>query len=286
VKRIALVWLTLLFCLADPIPTPIYHPARIAFYAIYPDDLSTKTQKRLILAETNDYEKEDPLYYLDYELTSVTLIYQKELDEKKALRFILPIHYVWGGFMDAPLDLFHEVTGTLHDYEHNEDGQNHVHIIYGEAYRTSDYLALGNIELEYKRRISPDLALKAGLKFPTAKRADGFGSSKIDLMAGLIARRGPFSLEIDATYLGKATFNAASTKRFVYYATLTYTRGPWSVDYRFASSPFNSPYPQYDSVSNAVDVAYTKGRYTFFVSENMAPFYNTPDFTFGVIVHF
>jgi len=234
-------------------------------------------------ASSSPYEKEE-VYYLDYELTSATLLYRQQLGQNSAARIIVPLYYIWGGFMDAPLDLFHEVTGTLHDYEHNQDGRNRVHLIYGEAHHTSDYLALGNIELEYKRRISPDLALKAGLKLPTAKRADGFGSSKIDLMAGLIAR--PFSLEIDATYLGKATFNAASTKRFVYYATLTYTRGPWSLDYRFASSPFNSPYPQYDSSSNVVDVAYTKGRYTFFVSENMAPFYNTPDFTFGVIVRF
>ncbi len=80
-KRIALLWLTLFFCLADPIPAPIYHPARIAFYAIHPDDLSVKTSTGLILAETNDYEKEE-VYYLDYELTSVTFISPKKSSMK------------------------------------------------------------------------------------------------------------------------------------------------------------------------------------------------------------
>ena len=283
-----ILFLIALTLFADTLPTTIMHPARLMFYSIYPTDTATHNSLTLTFTETNDYEKE-PVYYLDYELSALTLIAQKRVASDTSIRIIAPLYYVWGGFMDAPLDAFHNATGTLHGYRHNEDGKNRVHLYYGYAHKSSPYGAFGNIQVEVKQHFTLfglDQALICGLKLPTASKSSGFGSGKTDLMLGWIAQKGEFTLGLNLAYMGSFHIPNASVKRLHYFATLTWQHGNWLIDYRFASSPFSSSYVQFDSSSNIVDIAYKKGRWRFFVSENLAPFYNSPDLTLGIVYTF
>jgi hypothetical protein len=280
--------LSALFALADMLPTTIMHPSRLTFYSIYPTDTSVKDLATFTFSQTNDYEKE-PVYYLDYELSALTIVTQKKLAKRRSIRFIVPLFYIWGGFMDPVLDQFHKITGTLHGYRHNEDGKNRVHFYYGYAHKSSPYATLGNVQIEFKQRFEAlelHQAFICGIKLPTSSKSKGFGSGKTDLMLGWVAQKGDFTLNLNITYVGSFHIPSASARRFQYFATLGWRHGNWLVDYRFASSPFSSSYTQLDSPSNIVDVAYQKGRWRFFASENLSPFYNSPDFTLGVVYRF
>ncbi len=270
---------------ADTLVTGIFHPAQMGTFTPLPQPLEIKSRTVVSLSETNDYEKEPPYYHLDYELTTLLILKEIPLNATSSMTMILPLHRFWGGFMDDPLDSFHNATGTLHGYRHNEEGKNRLLIDYGPIHQRGSFATLGDAQIYYKKRLG-SYAIVASLKLPLHTKSKFFGSKKLAFGAGAIYKKGPLTLNLHITYNPKVTLAYATTKKLRYFAIASYRYGRWLAEYRFGSSPFHSKVPQFDSISNTLSLAYSLGAWRFFISENLAPFYNTPDFTIGVNYRF
>ncbi len=276
----------------EPLFTSIQHPIRLSFYALYPQ--STKIEKQFLLGwyESNDFENEN-ISLIDFEITTLALSYTHPYSDTSSFRIIVPIHYVWGGFMDKPLDWFHDATGLLNGSEHNIYGDNKTY------YKIGSYLdskgpfgMLGNIQIENTTLLplawyGAKYALSAGIKFPTNTKK-GFSSKRADFALTFIAQKDPFLLNLSLLYLGSFHLGSyASSRNFAYSAYLGYQYKKWVIEFRYLSSFFKAKYSTLDSDSNVLNIAYNiNKKVRFFVSENLQPFYGSPDFTIGVTYNF
>ncbi|WP_456390010.1 DUF3187 family protein [Hydrogenimonas sp.] len=310
---LSLLLFSALFLQADtfgPLEATIQHPARLQFYAPYPEGCDIADDDKLHvgvgLFQTNDYEKERH-YFLDYGLATLQLSTIYAYGNRSEIRVILPVHHIYGGFMDNALDRFHTVTGTLNGSRHNLEGKNRVHIRVFDhdgsplIDKEGAYTVLGNLQIEHKTLLPFHAygirhAVTVGIKIPLSKKKDGFSTEKVDAMAGWLTQK---VWENDALF---ANFNVVKTgtyrmgsilksKPLLYFAYLGYERRTaadrsWLFEYKFASSPYRSDDNSIDASSNVVDIVWRhrfKGnKLDVFISENLSPFKNTPDFTIGV----
>ena len=288
-KKVWLLLCTLSLFAMEPLLTTIEHPIRLAFYNLYPND--TKIEKKLSLtwSEANDYENED-IYLLDYELASLTFSLETPISQDESLRIILPVHHVYGGFLDGVLDWFHDATGLLNGTVHNIYGDNEVHYQIGNILSIhKPYTILGNIEIEYKKRLnfhpfSTNSALAFGIKIPASSKDRGFSSAKVDYSIIGILEKDNFLANISITKLGIVHLgNYAVSHKLLYSLYLGYHYKKWLFEYRFISSAFKSRYSTLDSPSNVVNIAYSINKHMrAFVTENLSPFYGSADFTIGL----
>ncbi len=277
---------------AAPLHFSIQHPWRMAFYPLIPTTPAIEDSATVSIVETNDFQNEKELL-LDYELTTLALTLSKKLDDKQALSLHIPFCRVWGGFMDAPLDWFHDATGLLNGAVHNIEGENRVILDFGTTHKRSSYSFLGNATITYKRLLvwhpfGADTAYRIGIKLPTAPKNSGFWTKRIDYLASLLVKYSDFVCNIDLLYLGRYNLaKSARAKRFAYSFYLDYTYAKWLFSWRYVSSYFSSRYAWFDTPSNVVSIAYSIDKHVrLFLSDNLAPFYGSPDFTIGVEIAF
>ncbi|BCD68831.1 DUF3187 family protein [Nitratiruptor sp. YY09-18] len=277
---------------AAPLQFAIQHPWRMAFYPLTPTDTTVKKSTTFTFTETNDYENEEHLI-LDYELSTLTLTQTYNLDTTKAVTLHLPLCQIWGGFMDKPLDWFHDVTGLLNGEEHNIKGDNRVFIDFGNIHQNSPYAFIGNATFEFKQLLpwhpkSTNFAYRVGIKIPTAPKSSGFGTKKVDYLVGFIGSYKKWLYNIDLLYLGKNRItNLAKSKRWAYSLYLFYSYKKWEISWRYISSFYTSDHDWFDSPSQIVNVTYQlNDRWSIFASENLTPFYGSPDFTIGAQLKF
>jgi len=277
----------------DPIPTTIIHPFRQMFYAFYGDlaKLSSEEEAKftLSLMETNDYDSSPP-YFFDYEVTSLVLLATQRI-ERVQFRLIVPMHYVYGGFLDPFLDAFHDITNTLKS-KHNIYGKNRVKIDFYSIHEDSPFFSFGNIELEAKTPIpNPylDAAVSVGVKFPTGTKKL-FSSKKPDYMAGLYLYKEIGGVALNFNFnmacLSKVEFDDVKSERMLYSYLLSLVYEEYVLEFRHITSPFISPHRSLSSNSNVINLGYRFKNFEFFLSENIAPFYGSPDITFGINYRF
>ena len=277
----------------EPLLTTINHPIRLAFYNLYPNDAKIAHRFSLTWSEANDYENED-IYLLDYELASVTFGLEMPISKTESLRIILPIHYIYGGFLDGVLDWFHDATGLLNGTVHNIYGDNKVHYQIGNILSIhSPYTILGNIELEYKKRLNfhpfnSNCALVFGIKLPGSPKDRGFSSAKMDYsLIGIIEKENLLA-NISITRLGRVHLGEyAVSQKLLYSLYIGYQYKRWLFEYRFVSSAFKSQYSTIDSASNVINIAYRFNKHLrAFITENLSPFYGSADFTIGLAYNY
>ncbi len=296
----------ILFCISaiagEPLFTTIQHPNRLRFYSVYPQSatIDKKFLANIALYETNDYEKENDLYF-DMEITTLQMIVGYAPDDTLQIRAIVPIYHIYGGFMDNFLDWFHDTTGLLNGKRHDIDGKNRVFYTLDHLFaKKSPYTVWGNIQIEAKR-VFPSFfdisqALAFGIKLPTSASLDGFGSGKADIMIGWLAQKRwqDDTLWINCNIVRNGEYHLdslASSRDIGYFFYLGWEHRyqkdrSWYLAYRYASSPFRSSHNAMDSVSNVIDLAWRIENFDLFISENLAPFYNSPDITIGVAYSF
>ncbi len=306
-KKFLLLFISL-FCFAkeSTILTTTMHPFRLAEYAFYPSSTSIPKDRqwhyRLAISETNDYNKESR-YFFDYEMTALTLQAQKALSSQSKLRILIPYYYVHGGFMDSFLNWFHRATNTLQT-PHNQYGNNKVFWEFGSIKKDSSFSTLGNIQIQtqlflQKRFFGWKQAVLLGLKLPTASKSSGIGKGKTDIMGGWalykkddrnswlinlwIARIAPFHLTQNTT-----------SRPLLYSLYLQWTKDFGNAQLLLGAKHISSGYHcacnDIDSSSNEIVLGWKRkifGKETIvFLSENLAPFYTSPDITFGIDISF
>ena len=292
-KKVWLLLCTISLFAMEPLLTTIEHPIRLAFYNLYPNDTQITHRVSLTWSEANDYENED-IYLLDYEIASLTLGIEHPINSDATFRLILPIHHIYGGFLDRALDWFHDATGLLNGTVHNIYGDNEVHYQIGNILSIhSPYTILGNIDLEYKKRLpykpfGATSALLLGIKIPGSPKDKGFSSAKTDYSLIGIIEKDNLLANISITRLGKLHLGAdAVSKKLLYSLYLGYQYKKWLFEYRFISSAFHSRYTTLDSCSNVVTVSYkVHKQLRAFITENLSPFYGSADFTIGLAYTF
>ncbi len=273
----------------EPLFTTINHPIRLAFYNLYPHNTKIEHKFLLTWSEANDYENED-IYLLDYELASLSFGLQIPLSQEESLRCIVPIHYVYGGFLDGALDWFHDATGLLNGTIHNVYGDNEVHYQINNILSIhKPYTILGNIEIEYKKRLNfkpfgARSAVAFGIKIPASPKDRGFSSAKMDYSIIGIVEKNNFLANLSVTKLGTIHLgNFAVSNKLLYSLYFGYQHHKWLFEYRFVSSAFKSKYSTIDSASNVINIAYDINKHLkAFITENLSPFYGSADFTIGL----
>lgn len=292
-KRFIALLLTLPLFGAEPLATAFYHPVRLPFYAMLPFTPTPHEDIQLLFAESNEFENEE-IFLADMEMTTLRMVYEHPIDTASSIRISIPLHAVWGGFMDGALDWFHDATGLLNGAEHNIYGKNEVHYRIGTLFtKNSSYSFVGDVTLEYKHTLpwqpfGMDLAAQVGCKLPTAPKYTQMASRKMDLAVALGAQKGDWIADLWIARLGtKRLGSYARSHRFMAGAYLSYSYKHWHFAYRFATAPYESHYSTLNSVANVVDIGYTFANgLTLFATENLAPFYTTMDFTIGVRYNF
>ncbi len=279
---------------AEPLSFALQHPARLAFYSLYAQSPSIKRglSSYVTLMQTNEYE-EEKVFFLDYGLATLQLDFRYGINEDSQLRLIAPIHYIYGGILDGFLDWFHSTTDTLHS-AHNRYGKYRVHIHYGDVSKNSPFFSLGNIELQYKKALHLDFpaAIVFGMKLPTAAKSNHLGSGRFDFALEFIASKKfeEFSLLTHLSIASLGSFHLkdfAKSRRWIYEGVFEMRYKKWQLQYRFSSSPYRSSYKELDAISNTLNIGYAlTPNLTLFISENLAPFYNSPDITFGLTYRF
>ena len=310
--------LSLLLCSAllltaddfGPLEATIQHPARLQFYAPYPEGCDIAKEGDLYfgvgLFQTNDYEKERH-YLLDYGLATLQLSARYAYSDRSQIRVTVPIHHIYGGFMDNLIDGFHTVTNTYNGSEHNAEGKFRVQMRLidrdGSVLidKDSSYTVPGNLQIEHKTLLPFQTygirhAATLGLKIPLSKKEDGFSTEKVDAMVGWLMQK---TWENDAIFANvhlvkTGTYRMGSilkSRPLLYFAYLGYERRTaadrsWFLEYKFASSPYRGGDDSIDTYSQVVDLVWRHrlrgNRLDIFISENLSPFENTPDFTIGV----
>ena len=288
-KKLLFLSILLLPLLAkEPLSFALQHPSRLAYYSLYAQ--SPHVQKgwsgSMTLMQTNDYE-EETIYLLDYGLATLQLDLRYGLDDTSQLRLIAPVHYVYGGFLDGFLDWFHSATGTLNGNSHNRYGKYKVHIHFAEVSKDSPFFSPGNIQIQYKRALGP-CALIFGLKLPTAHKSKSLGTGHPDVAVEITGEKAlndsTLLWQLSVARIGEFRFaDFGKSRRWIYEATVEWQYEKWQIQYRFSSSPYRSDYKVVDSISNVLNIGYALNhKTTLFVSENLPPFYNSPDITFGI----
>ena len=248
---------------------------------------------QILAAESNEFENEE-IVLADLEMTTLRIVYEHPLSSASSLRVSVPFHVVWGGFMDEPLDWFHDATGLLNGAEHNIYGDNEVHYRIDSLFtKDNSYSFVGDVTLEYKHALpwkpfGTALAAQLGCKLPTAPKYSHMASRKMDVALALGAQKDRWIANLWVARIGeKRLGDYARSHRLMAGAYLAYSYKRWQFAYRFATAPYESRYTTLSSVANVVDISYTfPGGLTLFATENLAPFYTTMDFTLGVRYNF
>ncbi len=297
-----------------PLDAAIQHPTRLRVYAIYPESCEIaddgKIHGSIGLFQTNDYEKEDH-YLLDFGMATLQMSGSYAYSDRAQIRLTLPVHHLYGGFMDNALDWFHSFTGSLNGARHNEEGKNKIAIqaIDPDGHVLIDkhapYTVLGNLQIEHKyllpfRTFGMHHAVTFGVKVPLSDKKDAFSTEKPDYMAGWLMQKNwrddALFVNFNVVKLGKFSIGSlAHSLSFGYFAYVGWEHllgggRSWLLEYKFASSPYHSAYHTIDSQSNVIDLVWRhrlgKNKLDLFISENLAPFYNSPDFTIGASLRF
>ena len=291
-KKFIFVLALFSFALArEPLSFAPQHPARLAYYSLYAQspDIHQGGSAYITLMQTNEYE-EERIFFLDYGLATLQFDLRYGLDEYSQLRLIAPFHYVYGGFLDGVLDWFHSVTGTLNGNSHNRYGKYKVHVHFGDVSKDSPFFSTGNIQIQYKQQLPFPIpsAIVIGIKIPSAQKSRHLGSGHLDVAAEVTAKKRVY----DSTLLFQASVarigefrlgDFAKSRRWIYEAIIEWQYEKWQLQYRFSSSPYRSDYKEVDSISNVINIGYALTKnLTIFASENLSPFYNSPDITFGL----
>ena len=192
--------------------------------------------------------------------------------------------------MDGALDWFHDATGLLNGTVHNIYGDNEVHYKIGDILSIhSPYTILGNIEIEYKKRLNFEpfgtrSAVAFGIKIPASPKDRGFSSAKTDFTLIGIMEKENLLANFSITRLGTVHLGAyAVSQKLLYSIYVGYQYRKWLFEYRFVSSAFKSRYSTIDSASNVINIAYRINRHLrAFITENLSPFYGSADFTIGL----
>ena len=275
----------------EPSFTTIDHPFRLMFYAPFAQNCSHENGIEFAWSESNDYEDHGDVL-LDMEIATLRTRITRVLGDTMSGWMEFGIHYVYGGFLDRPLDTFHNLTHTLGNRIHNAHGTNHI------TYRLGSYLAKHtpsvtptNLQLGLKHTSSwynLKWGVMGGVKFPTSPKKDGFGSGKPDYMIGFIMERDPWLFNFQAIRAGRSTIgNLATSRRWICTLYLGFTYYNWLFEFRSISSPFRSDKKVFDSCSNVINLAYNiTNDLQIFVTENLAPFFGSADFTIGISYQF
>ena len=275
----------------EPSFTTIDHPFRLMFYAPFAQSCSHDDHLEMAWSESNDYEDHKDVL-LDMEIATLRARITHLLGDETSGWMEWGVHYVYGGFLDRPLDTFHDLTHTLGNRIHNAYGVNHVNYRLGSFLaKDHPYVTPANLQLGIKHTVwwqETQWGVMGGVKLPTAPKKDGFGSGKPDFMMGLIIEHDPWLLNLQAIRAGKSDIgNLARSRRWIYSLYLGFSYHDWLLELRSITSPFRSGKKVLDSCSNVINLAYNiTNDLQIFATENLAPFFGSADFTVGMSYRF
>lgn len=299
-----LTLLTNLF--AETLEIPIQHPASIMVYNFTSKDTEIKDRVKVSLFESNIFEVSDK-HKIDFELTTLNLNYSKVINENSQIDITVPIHYVWRGFLDKPLHEFHNLVNQSTSRDRHNESKNRVNlsILNGEILNVdSSYLSLSNIQIEHKiyldRYKKFDIALIYGAKVPLAEgKSKYFTTGKIDFMGGVIFDyiRENYKMTFNTLFSYNSNYslkNIIESRDFRASLFFGYEReflsGDFMFEYQINTSPFKSTLKGYDKIVHILNLGYREklksGHITYFISENLEPFKNSPDLTIGMSYSF
>ncbi len=306
-----LVFPTISYCgeLDGPLATTVNYPPQMMFLSFSPDTVSVvkkgKTKYSLNVEYSNVFQRQENSknsIICDLEMMNVTGIFAYGILENLQWDIHLPIIFVGGGFLDGPIDSFHE-TLNLSRGERRHASKNKVRYrlkVDGkdvfDVHKTG--VLQGNISSFIKWRMGENWALRGGIKLPTAAKSKGFGSKKVDIGLDLAFEHAilpsvNMHSNLNYTYIGEPSFVHTKHYRcggsFGINASLT-KNTHIITQYSFLQSPFRTGLRKLDKVSHQITggIRYKKeGRcIDIFITEDITPYSTTPDITIGAALTF
>lgn len=127
---------------------------------------------------------------VDMEIYTVESLLRKSISDGVELTLRLPVHYTSGGFLDGPIQNFHNTLGLPNGGRERRPMDGYNYRFSNGWHDPSAGWEMGNVVLSSRIRLSEgddsDLAGLVAVKVPTASLSRGWGSGAADIGAGIV----------------------------------------------------------------------------------------------------
>jgi hypothetical protein len=199
-----------------PFPLRPLHPLSLPFYYPLPDRAATSPAGKLTIEASSQYASVQnaeidtrAAAVFDGELHRLALALRYGLLDGFEVRCEIPILLRSGGFLDATIEDFHDVTGLVFDDRRDGRFDQRLEVDGRELIdeRSQGY-RLGDIPIEVKKRVLDSaswpvgLSVRAAIELPTGESADWLGNRRLDGGLGALLEKawGPLAVHANVDY--------------------------------------------------------------------------------------